>query len=314
MPAAQARADLKRKITLERRLAKEIRAFNKKMVQAVVRTFNLGSMVFNAQLMEPDLVQILNEHYEDVGSKFDDQITRKLPKDIAATSNEGELIAAALLTFFALRSRQQASIITATNQRNIDQSIARSFDIAQAEAIAGRPRTRIENAIQAGTNLNRLLARRVTGISALETQAVAEAAKATEVEVLTFQQPSVTGGQPGQRLTGLPSQVLPPGQLLPDPPLPITKTWFSAGDERVRQDHVLADGQVVDMSEPFIVGGQSLRWPGDSGLGATPGNIINCRCGSISSVQGIVAERRRVGQATTFETEVSEQLLVSIGV
>jgi uncharacterized protein with gpF-like domain len=58
--------------------------------------------------------------------------------------------------------------------------------------------------------------------------------------------------------------------------LTIRKEWVSAADERTREDHAAADGQIVGIDEMFDVGGESLMYPGDpSGSG---GNIINCRC------------------------------------
>lgn len=52
--------------------------------------------------------------------------------------------------------------------------------------------------------------------------------------------------------------------------------WISTRDERTRDDHADADGQVVAMGNPFDVGGEALLYPGDpAGDG---GNVINCRC------------------------------------
>jgi len=69
----------------------------------------------------------------------------------------------------------------------------------------------------------------------------------------------------------------------------LRKEWIAAGDERTRTppedefDHVSADGQIVDMDQPFIVSGEQLKHPGDPAGSA--GNIINCRC-----AQGYVME------------------------
>jgi hypothetical protein len=60
--------------------------------------------------------------------------------------------------------------------------------------------------------------------------------------------------------------------------VPMRKTWLSMGDEFVRDDHADADGQTVDDDEAFDVGGEQLQWPGDISLGASAGNVINCRC------------------------------------
>lgn len=58
----------------------------------------------------------------------------------------------------------------------------------------------------------------------------------------------------------------------------LTKTWDTSGDQRTRETHVEADGQTVDIDEPFIVGGESLMFPGDISMGASAEEIINCRC------------------------------------
>lgn len=54
------------------------------------------------------------------------------------------------------------------------------------------------------------------------------------------------------------------------------KEWISSGDDRTRDDHLDADGQVVGMSEMFDVFGEELEHPGDP-FGSA-GNVINCRC------------------------------------
>jgi len=58
--------------------------------------------------------------------------------------------------------------------------------------------------------------------------------------------------------------------------LDMKKEWVAAKNERTRVDHADADGQIVAMDEPFIVGGEPLMMPGDPNGSA--GNIINCRC------------------------------------
>lgn len=54
------------------------------------------------------------------------------------------------------------------------------------------------------------------------------------------------------------------------------RIWISTSDDRTREEHADADGQVVGMHEPFMVGGDSLMYPGDPN--GTPDEIINCRC------------------------------------
>lgn len=58
----------------------------------------------------------------------------------------------------------------------------------------------------------------------------------------------------------------------------IGKMWLSQRDDRVRDTHTAADGQVVEVNEAFVVGGCLMRWPLDGELCGDPGEIINCRC------------------------------------
>lgn len=54
------------------------------------------------------------------------------------------------------------------------------------------------------------------------------------------------------------------------------KEWLATQDDRVRDGHSDADGQVVAISEYFLVGGERLFYPGDPA--GSPENILNCRC------------------------------------
>jgi len=58
------------------------------------------------------------------------------------------------------------------------------------------------------------------------------------------------------------------------------KQWLTSGNDNVRPAHEEANGQVVGVDEPFSVGGEELRYPGDPDGSA--GNVINCHCVSIA--------------------------------
>lgn len=58
----------------------------------------------------------------------------------------------------------------------------------------------------------------------------------------------------------------------------LSKSWLTVLDPRVRPAHYLAEGQTVSGDRPFDVWGEPLMYPGDMTLGATLGNVINCRC------------------------------------
>lgn len=59
----------------------------------------------------------------------------------------------------------------------------------------------------------------------------------------------------------------------------LQQVWMSTGDERTRDDHLAAHGQVVAVGETFTVGGEEARFPRDPNL--SPGQRINCRCDAV---------------------------------
>lgn len=58
--------------------------------------------------------------------------------------------------------------------------------------------------------------------------------------------------------------------------LPLKKEWLAAEDERTRDTHKEADGQIRGQDEAFDVGGASLMFPGDPS--GPPEEVVNCRC------------------------------------
>lgn len=64
------------------------------------------------------------------------------------------------------------------------------------------------------------------------------------------------------------------------PPGVMRKEWQATGDTRTRHTHDVADGQVVGFSDPFIVGGFALAFPGDPT--GPPQEVINCRCAPLA--------------------------------
>ena len=54
---------------------------------------------------------------------------------------------------------------------------------------------------------------------------------------------------------------------------------------RSKYDHYNAS-QTVPLEDPFVVSGQRLKFPGDSSLGASAGNVINCRCSAAAAFDG----------------------------
>jgi len=276
MAAIEARRDLLEKLKLERKLMRELAVFNKKIVRETVVKYGNDGITFDAAELQPELADILENHYNRTSDIFSTQIADELPDDIGITDEEKAVIAGALSAFFMTRSNEQSAIITETNQKNIDDSI--QFGIQTSQETEGGL-SRQEQAMVAGAALSRKLKGREGGIAVTETQTAAETSKGTEAEVLAGRQPSIAAGSP-----------VASG---------VDKEWVTVGDEKVRAAHVNADSQTVDVSKPFQVGGELLRWPGDTSLGASAGNIVNCRCASVYDTAAIFAVRRRRGAEAT---------------
>jgi phage-related minor tail protein len=64
----------------------------------------------------------------------------------------------------------------------------------------------------------------------------------------------------------------------------VTRWWTTMGDDRVREDHVDADGTSATGDNPFIVGGESLMYPGDPN--GSEAETANCRCWIVTETSG----------------------------
>ena len=162
-------------------------------------------------------------------------------------------------------------MITQTNQSDINDSVAQATQELSENGV-------IPPAVIVAGVAGRILTRKFTGrrgtIAVTETQASAEATKVLEAESLTGVVPYSLAGQ----------NVTP---AITDGPLLISdKTWVTVGDNLVRDSHVVAGGQKVELENSFTVGGELMRHPGDTSQGATVGNVINCRCAARINING----------------------------
>ena len=273
--------DFRDKLILEPKLGKKLRALNRDIVTKF-RLDTLRGEMTRADIFQPELQEILAEHYDIVAAKFEGRIADDMPEETALTDEEKATLAAAMLAFMSARAIRQSRIITDNTQGDMR---------AATQIVNEETPDQIERAVSAAAILAVRLRKRETGIASLETQAMAEATKGAEFDVLAGKTPF----------------------SLERPSEPVNKEWVTVGDERVRQAHVIADAQVKPIDQPFSVKGQMLRWPGDSALGATIDNLINCRCSSVYDTGAVFAMRVRPGRPTVVETVPSEQLLVSLG-
>lgn len=205
------------------------------------------------------------------------QATRSIDSDLGMTEvieQHRERLKAILYSFYAkafrvagikLRRELKAGLLLETKDEAFEiaaTEFARRWSAKKVTEIADTTRERLNRAVRRGIeeNLsNRELARelrRFVGTSRAVTIARTE---------------SHAAAQAGQLDVATASGVVK------------KKVWVSAEDDRTRPGHAEADGQEVDIDEPFIVDGEELMFPGDPSGSA--GNVINCRCAVVYKVK-----------------------------
>ena len=256
----QVLSDFRDKLILERELGKELRTLDR----SIVRQFHddmLRGQVTRADDFETDLEKVLSNHYQNVADKFGGKIEDQVNDDVKLSDEEKEELVLVLILFIRRRASTQSKIISATTQKDMRTA---------AQIVAAETADQVERAAVSAAILSRRLQVREISIAGLETQAMAEAVKSAEFDVLAKKTP----------LT------------MESTKKPLFKEWVTVGDGRVRPAHIEGDSQVVLVNIPFNIGGQQLRWPGDTSLGATAANVINCRCSAVYDT-GAVADFRR---------------------
>jgi len=273
--------DFRDKVILEPKLGRKLRVLDKQIVTQFRQDMLKGELT-RAEIFQPELEEILASHYEVVADKFEGRIADDASDDVALTIDEQANLTAAIGAFIVARAATQSKIISNNTQK--DMGVA-------AQVVIGETPDQIERSVAASALLSRRLRVREGAIASLETQAMAEAVKLAEFDVFAKKDPL---------------SLQPPSEQM-------FKEWVTVGDERVRAAHAAADAQVRRVEELFKVGGQQLRFPGDTSFGATAGNVINCRCSAVYDIAAVFAIRRRAGVAPITEIVPSEALVTSLG-
>jgi hypothetical protein len=265
------RTDLRRKLELERTFLTTLERYHQGVIRDFTQSVAVNGMLPSLAERDQELSTLLREHYAQTQAAFTGDVSEALSEELALTVTEETAITAALLTFFDRTAETHALDINDTTEDDMHRAVrgVHADRAPDAPALQG-----VEVAVLGAAVLHHQLRARRTSIATTETQLAAEATKATEAEVLSGLQPTVTGGGPRQARP--------------------SKRWDSVGDAQVREAHLRADGQVVSMDQAFRVGGEQLMYPGDTSLGASIGNVINCRCSATYDAAEIAERRRQV--------------------
>lgn len=274
MEADQAEIDLMKKVSLEKKLINKLDNYHNRIVRKYVRQLKRNGQVINTEQFNTELSEILKNHYKNVADKFTGDLNNKLGIQLRLTTEELKIIDSVLDKYYVNQSIQQATIINDNTGNNLNESFERAVLSGNEEQEeTGVFQSAEVLALVAGGIAKALVDARSSGIAMYETQQSAEKVKQTEAGVLG-----------GNIITGGVTTAVP---------VNAQKVWVTVGDGNVRPAHVTANRQKVDIMDSFIVNGEKLEYPGDMLHGASIGNVINCRCSSVTDVSGISAIRVR---------------------
>lgn len=281
----QAAEDLADKILLESRVTRDLNELFREMGKDLTALYSTTNSIPEASNYDDDFTGILRAHYRRVSDRFSGSVTDFL-KDLDEEDDEGLIIALTAIatsvgitvrdfierierqirmetaTFSSINVRRNVAFIRDTNQKELDNAVVVATAAVLASGVQQPTSAQIGN--EAGKTFTIGQRSRASTIAATTTQNAAEGMKQIERDVFINQMRS--------------SVVTPISEL--------NEIWVTVGDENVRDSHVIADSQVKNEVGVFIVQGESLRFPGDTSLGATAGNVINCRCSAVPEISG----------------------------
>lgn len=249
-------SQLAKKMRLEADLSPKLTSFFREISRSIIPVLRITGRVPSLESFNDDLVEILRKHYIKVAKEFKGDVVTTLTKSleikqetIQDVADETETtVDEALATIIILKAPRQAGFILDTTEQDLKDSVQRvSVDAAKNEETL----TLAEQGRRAARDFNSRIPGKVEEISTFETQSMAEETKLTEAEIIAA--------------SGVITLVM-------------RKVWNTTLDEKTRSSHVIADLQGKNIKQPFMVQGQLLKSPGDTSLGATMDNVMNCRC------------------------------------
>lgn len=259
--------ELARKLRLENRLTRESQRLINEIIRTSVNLYSSTGQLLNASEFLDEWNVLLRQHYRRSTSGFSSTLRRQINansenfSELALSRINSTQLADAINNrireFVANRPPISARQIVNTTQNDLDRSLTKAItDVLQEQPTAAvLSNAQVSRAL--GKNMRVTTGGRSTTIGQNETSIATEGAKNIE----------------SMSIDTLASDVVN-----------VRKMWITVGDDRVRPqqggnfNHVAADRQLVDEEDSFIVSNQRLMFPTDTSLGASLGNVINCRC------------------------------------
>lgn len=277
--------ELRTKLQLEAGFVRRWRRVERALLRTLASSLDVASVVPDLRTLTLELAQpALLSHYRKVSSVFVRNISDQLPEEQRLTAEEEQILRDGLEAHWPERALASSRAIADTNTSDAEQAV-RIATVERERLLAqqGESMNQRTFAVVAAAAFDRRLKGRTTGIVMLETQGPAELVKAAEAGILV----SAPVG-----LASFATNVVEAirNRLSRHRRAPV-KEWVTMGDSRVRPGHRAADSQQVPSDQPFMVAGERLMHPGDRSLGASIGNVINCRCSAVYDTAEISAMR-----------------------
>ena len=241
------------KIRLEDSLKPDIKRVFNRMIKDFRISVGATGSAQNVNMYLPMWTTLLNRHYIRVQTA----VLKVIDKEKQLDDEDNDLLLLALLTWREQNAGKQSQFIINTSQQDMLDALQMAREEFLLQSVFPSDR---ELAMAAAVILKRKFNGRGSGIAMSETQSSFEDTKFEEAQVESGLLPIILGGAVTVTTT--------------------KKTWNTVGDDKVRKIHQEVNRQEQMLTVPYEVNGEFLMYPGDSSLGASMDNVINCRCAS----------------------------------
>lgn len=272
----RARRNLALKLQLEITFKRELRAYFSKIRKKIFNHYIDTGEILPIKDFQNSTVQILRRQYRRTSRAFTNEMRLFISKNLDVLEFEkkqdldDEKIKDVVIVAAAIFIVDQSLIRATPIDRTTIEQASESISNATQELIEnGNEITQVAVGLIAAKKFKTKSNGRIDTIAITETQFSSEAIKEIEAAAI------VDKGD------------VNPVQLARSPVIGsprASKEWATILDQVTRLSHVIADGQKVPMTEPFVVQGELLRRPADTSLGASASNTINCRCSALYSL------------------------------
>jgi len=277
----RARRNLALKLSLEKTFLPEIRRYFNRIAREIsIQVAEGGRPSLDTEISN-QTVELLSVQYRRVARAFQNEMRLFLSekstigafeiKQEEQDEKNTEAVAMAVGVFIGIQSRERSSVINQTTQSEIEQV---TTETVAEELAAGNPITGAVFATVLANKLRQKFSSRFNTIALTETQFSSEKVKQIEAAII--------GRADDVSPTSAGASELITGRVRGEPST--TKEWAAILDQVTRIAHVIADGQKRPINDPFNVDSELLMEPGDPSLGASAGNLINCRCSALYTI------------------------------